>query len=127
MKFRNGFVTNSSSSSFICQICGYVTGGYNYSLEDVGFVECVNGHEFCQEHVINIPEGMYPWDFFNTLPEGRYEIPEENCPICKMTLLTDEDYIAILHKKGIIKQDVFEEVKEKFGTYDKLQEYLKGE
>lgn len=31
VKFRNGFVSNSSSSSFICEICGEEESGYDIS------------------------------------------------------------------------------------------------
>ena len=39
MKIRSGFVSNSSSSSFVCCICGRSEGGYDMSLEDAGMVE----------------------------------------------------------------------------------------
>lgn len=47
MKFRKDFVTNSSSSSFICEISGNVEAGYDLSYNDVGFSSCVRrGHDF---------------------------------------------------------------------------------
>jgi len=51
MKIRRGFVSNSSSSSFICVICGAAEGGYDVSLEDCGMVECFNEHIMCEDHV----------------------------------------------------------------------------
>jgi len=44
MKVRTGFVSNSSTSSFICDICGEVEAGYDLSLSDVDMHQCVNGH-----------------------------------------------------------------------------------
>ena len=49
-KFRTSFVTNSSSSSFICEVCGNVESGMDLSRSDVGFVQCANGHDFCEHH-----------------------------------------------------------------------------
>lgn len=51
MKFRSDFVTNSSSSSFICSACGNVEAGYDMSLSDANMVECENGHTICEYHV----------------------------------------------------------------------------
>ena len=52
MKIRKGFVSNSSSSSFICDVCGNVESGYDASASEVGFANCENGHTFCEEHII---------------------------------------------------------------------------
>lgn len=52
MKYRKDFVTNSSSSSFVCEICGRSEGGYDMSLEDAYMYECVNGHVFCQDEAM---------------------------------------------------------------------------
>lgn len=54
MKRRSDFVTNSSSSSFICDVCGYETSGYDMSYRDAGMYQCVNGHEFCTHHAIDL-------------------------------------------------------------------------
>ena len=49
MKVRLGFVSNSSSSSFVCEITGNTESGYDMSLKDAGMSECVNGHVICEE------------------------------------------------------------------------------
>lgn len=54
MKYRKDFVTNSSSSSFVCDVCGYETSGYDMSYRDAGMYQCVNGHEFCIEHAVKL-------------------------------------------------------------------------
>ena len=51
MKIRKGFVTNSSSSSYICEICEEVVSGYDMGLEEAGMVECEAGHTFCVSHI----------------------------------------------------------------------------
>lgn len=60
MKYRKDFVTNSSSSSFICEICGETVSGYEISPESAGMYQCVNEHMFCQDHALEKPnrEGM---------------------------------------------------------------------
>lgn len=56
MKFRLGFVSNSSSSSFTCDIChcSEVYGNdADMDYAEDGFVRCINGHEFCEKHMSN--------------------------------------------------------------------------
>ena len=54
MKIRTGFVSNSSSSSFVCDFCGEEQSGMDLCLREAGMVECVNGHIFCEAHAINL-------------------------------------------------------------------------
>lgn len=55
MKIRTGFVSNSSSSSFICDVCGNDYTGYDASLEDAGMYECEHGHTFCEDEALGDP------------------------------------------------------------------------
>lgn len=55
MKFRKDFVTNSSSSSYVCEICGHTDGGFDVSLSECEMMECVNGHTFCCDHALGMP------------------------------------------------------------------------
>lgn len=50
MKIRNGFVSNSSSSSFTCDVCGTTESGMDASAHDFEMSTCVNGHTFCDSH-----------------------------------------------------------------------------
>ena len=56
MKIRNGFVSNSSSSSFVCCVCDEILSGWDASPSDLGMKMCVNGHTFCECHMENIPK-----------------------------------------------------------------------
>ena len=55
MKKRIDFVTNSSSSSFVCEICGRIESGYDFGLSEADMMECVNGHTFCCDEALEIP------------------------------------------------------------------------
>lgn len=50
MKIRKGFISNSSSSSFICDVCGDNQSGWDLSIRDAGMYRCENDHTFCDTH-----------------------------------------------------------------------------
>lgn len=50
MKFRKGFVSNSSSSSFVCEVCGEIESGYDCSLNDFAMAMCEHEHTFHKSH-----------------------------------------------------------------------------
>ena len=51
MKIRLDFVTNSSSSSYICEICKDSESGWDLSISDTEFMQCDRGHTFCICHL----------------------------------------------------------------------------
>ena len=88
MKRRLGFVSNSSSSSFVCDITGEAEGGYDVSLRDVGMAECVNDHTFStyaypevDDLIENARDGEDEDEDYDRLEYG-YGIPAELCPVC---------------------------------------------
>lgn len=174
MKIRNGFVSNSSSSSFICQVCGQDASGYDMSLDEAGMYTCTKGHTFCQSHALEFKfdknfaigiteskvEGMkdsikkygekdyyierlkeletlleelknsneeeYDYDEVIDNSEYIYEFPSQYCPICQMEHILATDMVSYLVKeKGKTVEEIENEMKEKFGTLAKLNEYLK--
>lgn len=81
MKIRNGFVSNSSSTSFICEICNRTEVGWDSgSVTDYDMMRCVNDHVFCTSHVIN-PDNV----------TNDREVSEESCPICSYAELSYND------------------------------------
>lgn len=53
MKTRRGFVSNSSSSSFVCDVCGEDASGMDMGLSGAEMFECVVGHVVCDSHAVD--------------------------------------------------------------------------
>jgi len=102
MKIRNGFVSNSSSSSFICEICNRTEIGWDgNSVTDYDMVRCVNDHTFCTSHMIN-----------NDSNTSSYEVPETSCPICSYEDLSyPEIKRFFLATTPFTLEEVMEEIK----------------
>lgn len=112
MKIRKGFVSNSSSSSFICDVCGETAEGWDLCLSEAEMCECENGHIFCEDHLI----GEWPED--DEDGEFRYEIPADQCTICTMQVLKDTDGFKYLKKKfGTTDEEILKEIKETYSSY----------
>lgn len=125
MKFRQGFVSNSSTTSFTCQVCGQ-TEGYSdcCSLEDAGASECANGHVFCSGHKLKSPSEVP--DFEKDLDdEDEYSssVKAGFCPICTgksmdLNLVTP----FLLKQLGWTSTQIWREM-QKLGTYADMLKY----
>lgn len=71
MKFRKDFVTNSSSSSYVCEICGRTESGWDMGLSECEMVACVNGHVFCCDEALEMPSKE---EMIKTILENEYNI-----------------------------------------------------
>jgi hypothetical protein len=101
MKIRQAFVANSSSSSFICEICGHTETGYDGGYSDFGYIECVNGHVICDEHLLGQDEDC-----------PSYEVPEQYCPICQFQEYSQPEMVEYLKKVYKVEwNDVFQIIK----------------
>jgi len=125
MKVRLGFVSNSSSSSFICAVCGNILSGMDASLEDFEMFECQNGHTVCQSHLSEKDQGK--------LDELREDddfdlgsIDPELCPVCKLEVLPDDLLLQyILKDFGTTKETVLFNIRNSFLSYKEFFNYIK--
>lgn len=112
MKIRLGFVSNSSTSSFVCEICGHQEAGSDsVGMDEYGFIECVNNHTICMDEAL---EGLSEIEHGETeeCEEYPYAVPEKYCPICNFHVLSQKDMRRyFLKESGISEAEVFEEVK----------------
>jgi len=147
MKIRNGFVSNSSSSSFTCDICGETESGMDLCLSDAEMFECENGHTFhtgcseskevekflencCDEEIEDPdnPEEYIKNPDFNE--DGRYEVPAKFCDICNFREILDNDGLCfLLNKLGRSRADLIKEIKDTFkdSGYTEFKKTLKKE
>jgi hypothetical protein len=128
MMTRSGFVSNSSSSSFICAICGEIESGRDASLLGFDMVSCEKGHEF---HIDCLKE---PEELKKILEDAEeregeededgkdyeeylYELPSKYCPICNFEEISDKDLLRYLMRNSL-KSDILQEIRERFKTYE---------
>lgn len=84
MKFRKDFVTNSSSSSYVCEICGRTESGWDMGLSECEMMECVNGHTFCCDEALEKPTKK---DLIKIILENKWN---EN--VWDRSIQNDRDY-----------------------------------
>lgn len=139
MKIRLNFISNSSSTSFTCDICGRTESGMDCCLEDCGMVESSYG-VYCEDHLLtplsDICHELYAKEYSqgecdeeDDWPEWevRSEIPAQHCPIFNLKNIPDPILLTFLLKEAQIdKEDVAKKIRQKFANYSFLQEYLKG-
>lgn len=114
-KIRQGFVSNSSSSSFICDVCGRSESGWDISPGEAEMYNCENDHTFCLDEIVKpIPEKYLDEDSpnYNEDITYNYAIPEEFCPVCTFRVCIEWDMKQYLTKKyGDDSEEAFAEIK----------------
>lgn len=148
-KYRKDFVTNSSSSSYVCDVCGESVSGWDMGLSEAEMYECENGHTICEDEIleeINYKEYLQSQitndniELMNRINDEdedleelayehdlRYYLPEKYCPICQFVSYSESDMYRYLKKLYKINPDiVFAKVKESNKRRKKLydSEYI---
>jgi len=130
MKTRIGFVSNSSSCSFVCAVTGEIESGVDVGLEDVAMVQCENEHTFYEDYLVDPSketidgsgEKLEDWD----KNYDRWDVPARFCPICNMKHVAKEDMFKYMLKMlDHTNESMEREIKNRFSNYDALQEFLK--
>ena len=150
MKIRMGFVSNSSSSSFTCSVCSEVFSGWDCSPSDFDHYECVYGHIFCGDQLVNKEKFYEACDRFEEnwsenyedLPKDWYEdkdriekyglsdddkneVPIIFCPLCNFQNISSDDALSYIYKKyNITIEEVKKQIKEQFSSYKDFVKYL---
>ena len=144
MKIRNGFVSNSSSSSYICRICGEVEAGYELSFSDTNMIQCTNDHIICKHHILegknreeikqilekmdisvdNVDELLNKNSFYMIYNkfDNHYELPEEFCPICNMSVIDDKTLLNYMYKRSNTSNEtIISEIRQSFNKLSDLE------
>lgn len=104
MKIRNGFVSNSSTTSFTCDVCGEEASGQDMSPNECGmicFYEC--DHIYCEEHDDCGIESKITKEIMLDFYSNDKEIVE------KINSLNDKEYLEWLEDEG---EDYYNELKD---------------
>jgi hypothetical protein len=117
MKTRLGFVSNSSSSSFVCCVCGEIESERDCSLADMDMNECEHSHVF-HNHCVEgyLKRALEPLN-------DEDQIKEDFCPVCQLLVLTNEDELKWWRNQGTLysQKQILANIKEKYGSYEAFE------
>jgi hypothetical protein len=129
MKIRTGFVSNSSSQSFVCDISGETVSGWDMTLAEADMIRCERDHtamvnywnQFVRSHDLRV-------EFDEELiKNGRYEVSSKFCPICNLQFLTNSDLLKyLLRSSDKTRAEIAEGIRRAFGDHpDSFWDYIK--
>ena len=150
MKIRFGFISNSSSCSYMCEVCHETIAGYDVSFIDYELFQCATGHVFHEDCTSNFEEkrkaallqiGKKRKEEFGLdeeelndadliedyVDEFRYECPRSMCPVCSFEHLSTDDELQYYRRKfGYDPKKILQGIRDDFDSYDEFWNYLKG-
>lgn len=152
MKIRTGFVSNSSSTSFTCDVCGETWSGWDGDY-GISTYMCENGHCICEEDfkeedvtledLIKYYKSFDDWADWIKEDTEKYiknedrdsllslffyedcqEIPKEFCPLCTFKYIAIDDMNRYLRAKLKMNNPMIRtEMRERFKKYGELQKF----
>jgi hypothetical protein len=141
MKVRTNFVSNSSSTSFLCDFCGEEFSGMDLSPSEVEHSKCENHHIICdgstldgydewkkvQEEKLKKEDKNNPdMDDRNLSLYEEREIPSKFCPLCQFQKVSHNDiveYAIKLTRKT--RKELAKEIQTRFSSYSEFQSFLR--
>jgi hypothetical protein len=124
MKTRQGFVSNSSSSSYVCDCCGETESGWDLGLSDAEMFYGQCGHTLHDSCAKLTEEGAE-----KISQEDRYDFPSKyyECPICNMEVFLESDLLKYtLMQLDLTKEELQKDMKETFENLDIFYRDLEG-
>lgn len=102
MKIRLGFVSNSSSSSYTCDVCGETVSGWDVELAEPGMMRCEHGHILCEGHISLDLDDWLNWKVYRDILLDKKYIFDEDKEILRSISTPDEFW-------GLLGDDIWEE------------------
>jgi len=131
-KYRSSFVSNSSSSSFTCDVCGNTESGWDLCLSEAEMVATKWGICCQSEFDKFIKERKLDGKLEKIQEDEEYpyleciEGSEKICPFYNLYYFKREDIVSYLLKRSeLTMDDVREELLNKFDNLEELRKYLK--
>lgn len=129
MKVRKGFVSNSSTTSFVCCICSEVEAAQDCGISDFNMVECENDHTFHTDCLPTEVSERLQCDRDGSNDEEIQwgYIPQEMCPFCRMELISGDDLLKYVLRDNS-RDSLVKEIQNRFKMdYKSFQDYLKSQ